>query len=667
MRAFRGLAVFVLACCATLMAQPPNPVPFLNQPLQPGHIAAGGAAFTLTVNGAGFAPGSVVQWNTSARSTIFISKSQLTAAIQASDIANGGTASVTVVNPAPGGGTSNIVSFAIAVAAPVVSLEFVSPAGVCDSDSIITADFNHDGKMDIAAVGSGGNEAPGVICVLLGNGDGSFQPYTSYSAGFFTRGLVSGDLNGDGRPDLVVVNEDDGTISVFLGNGDGTFQPAVNSPTVLVPVSLTLGDFNGDGRLDAAIGTADGMAIQLGNGDGTFQSPIAFGSGVETFYMVTGDFNRDGRLDIAATGNDFDFISVFLGNGDGTFQTNVNYPTLSRSSLIFTGDFNGDGALDLAYTDGGFLSLMLGNGDGTFQSHLDYSLGLSDRAYDLGFGDVNADGKLDALVATTETSGANLFQIYLGNGDGTFAAPQTSSGSFAPFAFADFNNDGLMDVVTLPSPISLSLFLQNSVSLSAASLAFDERLVNTTSIPQKIALTNTGSKPTNFSGITFTGDKGFTQSNNCPPTILSGHSCSIGVSFAPTSGAGPVNGTMVIADTALINPQSVSLSGYTEGFRLGFEPPNTQTISPGFSASYVIEIGSVGNFAGNVQLSCGHAPESGSCTISPNSFTFTESQTFKSTLMVTTTSGTPLGTYTIEIVGHSAKEDAREGVTLIVD
>lgn len=666
MKHFRGLAAFAVVYCATLMAQPSNPVPFVNQPLQPGHAAAGGTSFTLTVNGAEFVPGSVVNWNASARVTTFVSKSQLTATILASDIANGGTASVTVVNPAPGGGASNTVPFAIAVTAPVVPLEFVSQVGVCDSDSVITADFNHDGNMDIAAVGSGGNEAPGMICVLLGNGDGSFQPYTSYSAGFYTRGLVSGDLNGDGNPDLIAVNEDDGTISVFLGNRDGTFQPAVNSPTVLLPISLTLGDFNGDGRLDAAVGTTDGMAIQLGNGDGTFQPPVMFGSGVETFFMVAGDFNRDGNLDIAATGNDFDFISVFIGNGDGTFQTNVDYPTLSRSSSIFSGDFDGDGVLDLAYNDG-FLSLMLGNGDGTFQNHHDYSLGLGDRSYGLGFGDVNADGKLDALVATTEVSGANIFQLYLGNGDGTFAAPQTSSGSFAPFAFGDFNDDGLMDVVTLPSAISLSVFLQNSVSLSTTSLTFDERLVGTTSLPKKIALTNTGSKQMNFAGITFTENKGFIQSNNCPPSIASGASCAIGVSFAPTSGAGPVNGTMLIADSALIDPQTVALFGYTEGFTLGFEPPNTQTVSPGNTVSYIVEIGSSGNFAGHVQLGCENIPQNATCSISPNSFAFKEQQSFKSTLTVSTTAGTPFGSYTIEVVGHSAREDAREGFTLIVN
>src|SRR5437762_11012278 len=97
--------------CATLLAQAQNPVPLINQPLVPDAVAPGGPGFTLTVNGTGFVSGSVVNWNGSPRATTFVSSSQLTAAIDASDIATEGTAQVTVVSPGPGGGASNAAFF----------------------------------------------------------------------------------------------------------------------------------------------------------------------------------------------------------------------------------------------------------------------------------------------------------------------------------------------------------------------------------------------------------------------------------------------------------------------------------------------------------------------------------------------------------------------------
>src|SRR5207247_7168874 len=104
--ALGGLSKSVTGTIATAGAV--NPVPLISQPLVPDAVAPGGAGFTLTVNGTGFVSGSVVNWNGSARATTFVSNSQLTATILASDIATASTASVTVINPSPGGGSSNV-------------------------------------------------------------------------------------------------------------------------------------------------------------------------------------------------------------------------------------------------------------------------------------------------------------------------------------------------------------------------------------------------------------------------------------------------------------------------------------------------------------------------------------------------------------------------------
>jgi len=176
--------------------------------------------------------------------------------------------------------------------------------------SVAVADLNGDGKPDLLLANKyvgNGNYANGVIGVLLGNGDGTFQPAVSYSSGGYVAYSVTiGDVNGDGKPDLIVTNEcvssgncANGIVGVLLGNGDGTFQAATTIATPPIGFgALALADLNGDGKLDVASGA--GNFLLLGNGDGTFQSPLVLGaSGSGT---AVGDFNLDGKPDLAVGG-----------------------------------------------------------------------------------------------------------------------------------------------------------------------------------------------------------------------------------------------------------------------------------------------------------------------------------------------------------------------------
>ncbi len=225
-----------------------NPVPIINQPLVPGSAAPGGAAFTLTVNGTGFVSGSTVNWNGSPRTTTFVSGSQLTAGITAADIAVAATASVTVVNPAPGGGRSNPMFFSVTTNTPSILLAGTDYLTGSRSQAIAAADLNGDGRLDLAV----GNLDSATVSVFLGNGDGTFKPRADFATGLFPNSVAIGDFNGDGKPDLALANGS-GTVSMLLGNGDGTFQPHVDYPAGPASFSLAVGDFNGDGKLDLAV------------------------------------------------------------------------------------------------------------------------------------------------------------------------------------------------------------------------------------------------------------------------------------------------------------------------------------------------------------------------------------------------------------------------------
>src|SRR5206468_3474447 len=177
-----------------------NPVPLINQPLVPDAIAPGGAGFTLTVNGTGFVPGSVVNWNGSARTTTFVSNSQLTVSILVSDIAIASTASVTVVNPSPGGGTSNVEFFPITLASSSILLSTSDYATAAGSQDVGVGDFNGDGKLDLAVT----DNSASAVSILLGNGDGTFQGHVDYATGGGPGWVVIGDFNRDGKLDLAV-------------------------------------------------------------------------------------------------------------------------------------------------------------------------------------------------------------------------------------------------------------------------------------------------------------------------------------------------------------------------------------------------------------------------------------------------------------------------------
>lgn len=332
----------------------------------------------------------------------------------------------------------------------ITATSFVTPASSYYSGypmDAVTADFNGDGKPDVAVANS--NYGVENVGIHIHNGIGFNNVVTYGPGGSWPIALTAGDVNNDGKIDLAVVVQKSNRVSIMLGRGDGTFQFPTTYPVGSNPRAVALGDFNGDGYKDLAVtnyNASSSVSILLNQGNGTFGTQTAYPlNGAHT--VAVADLNADSALDLAITdgiGGPNSSIHILRGNGNGTFQAPMTYPTGYYSAeKLALADMNGDGQLDLVMTLSGRVGIML-NSNGTFPTSAHTLLGLS--LYAIAAADMNQDGRMDVLLAT----GNNTVLLMIGNGNGTLQAPISQSVNSGPqqVLAADFSLDGQPDMAS---------------------------------------------------------------------------------------------------------------------------------------------------------------------------------------------------------------------------
>jgi uncharacterized repeat protein (TIGR02059 family) len=355
-------------------------------------------------------------------------------------------------------------------------------------------DLNSDSKLDYIYSSATDKK----IVVALGNGDGTFAAPTDYGTGTIlntTNFIATGDFNHDGRLDFAVTDAvaTTGNVHIWTSSADGTLSYYLTfSPGLHAPSGIWAADFNSDGYSDLIVGgnSAASTKIFLNNTNNTFNGG-ATTSADKTTVLQIADINNDGHLDLIRS-QGLSALLIQTRNADGTFNAATSLATASASYGMDVTDLNGDGKLDIVaseYATGANakVGVFIGNGDGTFAARVDYVTG-SDYPYPVNIADMDGDGKLDIIVSSNTTP--TKFSILTGNGDGTFNSAQvffvaSGTGSNSKdFAIGDINSDNKPDILA-------GGYINHKLIT----------LINTTVITQNIAISNLSGDSVTWAGV----------------------------------------------------------------------------------------------------------------------------------------------------------------------
>jgi hypothetical protein len=228
-------------------------------------------------------------------------------------------------------------------------------------------DFNNDGKLDVIGL------AATQVAVLPGKGDGTFGFPVLSPTGSQVQiiGLAAADFNHDGNLDAATLVAAAGgsspALQILMGKGDGSFSLGPSYYVGTNPTALATGDLNGDGIPDLVVGASTGQPtsdvfVLLGVGDGTFKTPISLVAGNGITALAVNDINLDGKADVVMLNSTWDDVGLLLGNGDGTFQPPMQFylnNSISPNAGLAVADLNGDGKLDLAIAGAKGITMLL--------------------------------------------------------------------------------------------------------------------------------------------------------------------------------------------------------------------------------------------------------------------------------------------------------------------
>jgi hypothetical protein len=398
--------------------------------------------------------------------------------------------------------------------------------------AVAIGDLNRDGIMDIIASSTNPGGGGALVSVLFGLGNGSFAPRVDYPVGYIPDAMAIGDLNGDGYPDVVVIEISTNTFYVLMNKGDGTLAPPVTYTGPPVPAqieAIAMGDLNGDGTLDVAVYNASYctnacVEIFAGNGDGTFQPGTIVGvrqdrAGSYGGQLSLADFNHNGKLDIATPSSIDPAILI---------QTNGPAPTIDQGSLSFAPQAVGTQSPGQALT---FYQ------PGSTTISIDSVSATGDFQVPPGFNCVLIPGNVRCTAL-----GVTFNPTAIGTRTGRLTV----------------NSSGGTQYVSL---VGTGVAGTASVSVSPSSLSFPAQTLKLPSPYQTVTIINTGTGTLNFTSIALAGNLAdFVLANSCGTTLVPGDGCTVQIALKPAQ-RGVRTATLNIADNASNSPQTVALSG----------------------------------------------------------------------------------------------------------
>lgn len=418
--------------------------------------------------------------------------------------------------------------------------------------ALTLGDFDEDGSVDLAV----GHSRSAAVTVLLRKVAGSVTTHAEQITSW-PKSITVGDFDGDGHIDLATASEA-GVVTVLRGSGDGTFgDPALYDSGGSPAGPIVAGDLNRDGRSDLVVasrfkdfteGTAQTVPtinVLLASGDGTFAPAVRHPLGAAVGQLALADVDADGDLDVCVTLSNSGTVGVIRGNGDGTLGDAVEVSAGSLPNAISVADTNRDGYVDVVVgSQSGAITILLGNGDGTFRQGASYAA--ASWITSIALADVDTDGDVDLTAATTAGSVA----VLLGDADGAFSQTKFYPVGLDPaaVAIADFTTDGLSDLIVV-----------NMTSHDVLILPGDGR---GRFVSGRLTLTNRLAVPLTIAGIEVTGPHAtdFTYVNACATAVAPNSRCTIDTAYAPRA-AGVRIAQLVLTTDATPDALVVSLTG----------------------------------------------------------------------------------------------------------